>query len=176
MFWKDDLSKKIALQYDFFVSSVKMKYLLSKNMILFFRQKTKAGLSQKNKKKNTWKYDTFFKCVEKMVFPKKLYWNMVFLISWGSMASLFPENMIFFTDGKWKIIFLKKTWKYDVSYMLVMVVFLFPTNMKLPFCQKSKDDLFPKKKNMIFIFLLKRMIFTLEKMILAFSVLLWKTF
>ena len=24
------------------------------------------------------------------------------------------------------------------------MVFLFPTNMKLPFCQKSKDDLFPK--------------------------------
>ena len=28
--------------------------------------------------------------------------------------------------------------------MLVKVVFLFPTNMKLPFCQKSKDDLFSK--------------------------------
>ena len=30
--------------------------------------------------------------------------------------------------------------------MLVKVVFLFPTNMKLPFSQKSKDDLFPKNK------------------------------
>ena len=28
--------------------------------------------------------------------------------------------------------------------MLVKVVYLFPTNMKFPFCQKSKDDLFPK--------------------------------
>ena len=28
--------------------------------------------------------------------------------------------------------------------MLVKVVFLFPTNMKLPICQKSKDDVFPK--------------------------------
>ena len=28
--------------------------------------------------------------------------------------------------------------------MLVKVVFLLPTNMKLPFCQKSKDDLFPQ--------------------------------
>ena len=27
--------------------------------------------------------------------------------------------------------------------MLIKVVFLFPTNIKLPFCQKSKDDLFP---------------------------------
>ena len=28
--------------------------------------------------------------------------------------------------------------------MLVNVVFLFRTNMKLSFCQKSKDDLFPE--------------------------------
>ena len=28
--------------------------------------------------------------------------------------------------------------------MLIKVIFLFPTNMKLPFYQKSKDDLFPK--------------------------------
>ena len=28
--------------------------------------------------------------------------------------------------------------------MLVKVVSLFPTNMKVPFCQKNKDDLFPK--------------------------------
>ena len=28
--------------------------------------------------------------------------------------------------------------------MLVKVIFLFPTNMKLPFSQKSKDDLFPQ--------------------------------
>ena len=30
------------------------------------------------------------------------------------------------------------------SVCLVKVMFLFPTNMKLLFCQKSKDDLFPK--------------------------------
>ena len=30
------------------------------------------------------------------------------------------------------------------SVCSVKMVFLFPTNMKLPFCQKSKDDLFPK--------------------------------
>ena len=30
------------------------------------------------------------------------------------------------------------------SICSVKMVFLFPTNMKLPFCQKSKDDLFPK--------------------------------
>ena len=30
------------------------------------------------------------------------------------------------------------------SVCSVNLVFLFPTNMKFPFCQKSKDDLFPK--------------------------------
>ena len=30
------------------------------------------------------------------------------------------------------------------SVCSVMMVFLFPTNMKLPFCQKSKDNLFSK--------------------------------
>ena len=34
--------------------------------------------------------------------------------------------------------------KDDLSVCSVKMVFLFPTNMKLPFCQKSKDDLFPK--------------------------------
>ena len=38
----------------------------------------------------------------------------------------------------------KNTWKYDVFCMLVMVVFLFPTNMKLHFCQKTKYDLSPR--------------------------------
>ena len=30
------------------------------------------------------------------------------------------------------------------SVCSVKMVFLFPTNMKIPFCQKSKDGLFPK--------------------------------
>ena len=30
------------------------------------------------------------------------------------------------------------------SVCSIKMVFLFPTNVKLPLCQKSKDDLFPK--------------------------------
>ena len=74
------------------------------------------------------------------------------------------------------MIFLKNTWKYDVFCMLVKVVFLFPTNMKLPFCQKSKDDLFSKntpKDDISGITEKDRpRRFILEKMILAFSVFL----
>ena len=40
------------------------------------------------------------------------------------------------------MIFLKKY--METAVLLVKVVFLFPTNIKLLFCQKSKDDLFPK--------------------------------
>ena len=61
------------------------------------------------------------------------------------MAFLFPENMIFYlpTENERRY-FSKNTWKYDVFCTLVKVVFLFSTNMKLLFCQKRKDDLFPK--------------------------------
>ena len=51
----------------FFVSSGKMVFLFPENMILFFRRKMKDDLSEKI----TWKY-IFFKCSEKIVFPKKI--------------------------------------------------------------------------------------------------------
>ena len=51
-------------------------FLFPKNMILFFRRKMKDDLPQKY----TLKYDTFCKCSEKMVFPKKSHWNMIFLL------------------------------------------------------------------------------------------------
>ena len=56
----------------------------------------------------------------------------------------FPKIWYFLRTENERWYFSKNTWKYDVFCMLVKVVFLFPTNMKLPFCQKSKDDLFPK--------------------------------
>ena len=69
-----------------------MMFLFPENLTLFFPRKMKDDLPQKS----TWKYDIFFKCSEKMVFPKKSHWNMVFLLSSGNMAFLFPENVIFF--------------------------------------------------------------------------------
>ena len=44
---------------------------------------------------------SFSKSFEKMAFPKKLQWNMVFLVLSGKMKFLFPENMtLFFGDKK----------------------------------------------------------------------------
>ena len=51
----------------FLVLSGKRIFLFPKNMILYLRQKTKDDLP----KKNTRKYDAFFKLSEKMDFPKR---------------------------------------------------------------------------------------------------------
>ena len=69
---------------------------------------------------------SFSKCFEKMVFPKKLHWNMIFLALSGKMMFLFPENMILFFRHKrkddlsqkntWKIwCFLQMFWKDGLS-------------------------------------------------------------
>ena len=47
MFWKDSLSKNVALEMNFLVLSGKMLFLSSENMILLIRRKIKDHLSQK---------------------------------------------------------------------------------------------------------------------------------
>ena len=130
----------------FLVSLGKMIILFPQNMILFFRRKMKDDVSQKKlKKKKINRNNVFCKCSEKMVFQKKLHWNMTFLIPQERMVFLFPENMIFFLRAEnEKRYFSKNTQKYNVFCMLVQVTFLFPTNTNLHFCQRSKDDFFPK--------------------------------
>ena len=151
----------------FLVSSEKMIFLFPENMILFFRRKMKDDFSQKN----TWKYNIFLKCSEKLIFSKKSHWNMIFLISSGKMAFHFPKNMIFFllTENE-RLFFSKNTWKYDVFCMF--------GKSGIPFSLQIWNYPSVKKANMIFsqeiqlkmIFseLLKKMIFILKKMILPF--------
>ena len=51
---------------------------------------------------------SFSRRPEKMVFPKKSRWNMIFLVLLGKIMFLFLENMILTLGGKWKMIFFKK--------------------------------------------------------------------
>ena len=44
----------------------------------------------------------FYKCSKKIIFPKKLHWNMTFLVSSGKMIVLFPQKMILFFWWKMK--------------------------------------------------------------------------
>ena len=149
----------------FLVSSGKMIFLLTENMILFFRQKMKDDLSLKN----TMKYDIFFKCSKKMVFPKNYTEIRSFFYHHERWHFFFPKIWYFSTDGKLEDDLCQKIHGNVMFYVCsVKMVFLFPRNMKLPFCQKSKDTLFPKNTPKDDIpALLKKITFILVKMILA---------
>ena len=72
----------------FFVLSRKRIFLFHKNIILFFRQKMKDDLSQKN----TCKYGIFRKnALKRLSFRKKVDCNMIFLVISGKMI-LFPQK------------------------------------------------------------------------------------
>ena len=45
---------------------------------------------------------SFSGCPEKIVFPKRLHWNMIFLVLSGKMIFLFSENMILHVRRKMK--------------------------------------------------------------------------
>ena len=51
---------------------------------------------------------SFSRRPERMVFRKKLDWNMIFLVLFGKIMFIFLENMILTFDRKWKVIFFKK--------------------------------------------------------------------
>ena len=62
---------------------------------------------------------SFSRCPEKMVFPKKSRWNMIFLVLSGKIIFLFPQNMILHLRRKMKgDISQKNTGKYDIFFKL----------------------------------------------------------
>ena len=61
---------------------------------------------------------SFSKCSEKMMFPKKSRWNMIFLVSSRKMIVLFSENMIIFFRRKMKDdLSLKNTWIFSSNVL-----------------------------------------------------------
>ena len=104
--WKDGLSKKIVMKYD-------LSCIIGKNDISFFqkydltlRRKMKDDLSQK---KNTRKYDIFFKCSEKMVFSKEIItlgYDLYCIIWKDGIFS--RKHDISSLEGKWEASFSKK--------------------------------------------------------------------
>ena len=155
----------------FLLSAGKMMFLFPKNVILFFLRKMKDDLF----KNNTWKYDIFFKCSEKIVFPKNRIgiwfffyhqerWHLFLLKIWylfygrkmkDDLSQKMHGNMMFSAYSV-KMIFLFHTnmisWTYRkhhgnmmFSVYLVKIVFLFSTNMKLPFYWKKQRWSFPEK-------------------------------
>ena len=90
----------------------------------------------------------FSKCSEKMVFPKKSDWNMIFLVLSGKIIFLFPKNMIlFFTHKRKYDLSQKNTWKYDI------------------FFKCSENMVFPRSfcLNMIFFVIFGKMVFIFSR-------------
>ena len=82
----------------FLVLSGEMIFPFPEYMNLFFGRKMKDDLSEIN----PLRYDIFCKWSGKMVFPKTLHWDMIFLVLWGKMIFLFPGNIILFLRRKMK--------------------------------------------------------------------------
>ena len=110
-----------------------------------------------------WPY--FFRGKWKMIFLKKVHGNMIYssnvLKRWsfqknrtGIWSFFYHQEIWHFFFPKMWYFFYRRKMKDNLSQKIhanmifvvcsVKMVFLFPANMKLRFCPKIKDDLFPK--------------------------------
>ena len=107
-FWKDGLSKKIALEYD-------LSCIIGKDDISFSRKYDLTRWTENERWsfwKNTRKYDIFFRLSENMVFPKGTWSFLYYLERWF----FFPENMTFLPWAESeRRPFPGNTWKHDAS-------------------------------------------------------------
>ena len=94
---------------------------------------------------------SFSRRPEKMIFPKKLRWNMIFLVLSGKTMFLFPENMI------WH---LRRTMKDDISQKKIHGNMTFSSN----FLKRRSFQKGPRR-DMIFLVLSGKMVFFPENMI-----------
>ena len=125
--------QNIALEYD-------LSCIIRKDNISFLK---KCDLILRRKMKD----ELFKKTHGNMIYSSNL------LKRWFFQQNCTGIWFFLYHHETWHFIFTK-TWyffygrkmKYDLSQKIQMV-FLFPTNMILPFCQKSKNDLFPKNKS-----------------------------
>ena len=96
---------------------------------------------------------SFSRRPEKMIFPKKLRWNMIFLVLSGKTMFLFPENMI------WH---LRRTMKDDISQKKIHGNMTFSSN----FLKRRSFQKGPRR-DMIFLVLSGKMVFFPQKHILS---------
>ena len=121
--------KKMRWNIIFLVLSENMVFLFPENMILHLRRKMKDDLFQK---KNTRKYDIFFKPFEKMVFPKRATpTHDLSCLIWKD--DIFPPKTV---------AFLGITWKYDIFSVHVRVL---QTWRHAPLSKKNRIWSFPPK-------------------------------
>ena len=89
-------------------------------------------------------YISFFQTPWKIVFPKKLRWNMIFLVLSGKKIFFFTKIWSYPLDGKWKMI--KKILKKYMEIWYFLYIHVGITNLILRSLPKTiKDDLLPQK-------------------------------
>ena len=76
------------------------KFFFGLFLTLSVRKKLKSSIFQMPVMAARKTIVSFSRRPEKMVFPKKLRWNMIFLVLLGKIMFLFHENMILTLDGK----------------------------------------------------------------------------
>ena len=107
--WKDNLSKKNCAEiWSFLYYRERWYFFFSKIWSYPLDGKWKMIFLKK------WKYDIFFRCSEKMVFPKRPSWNMIFLVLSGKMIFFFSRKhdfLLWTENERWS--FSRNTWKYD---------------------------------------------------------------
>ena len=102
MFWKDHLSKKIALESDLsYIVRRYFFYIFPENMILFFRQKMKDDLSQ------------------------KIRGNMIFSLFSVKMIFVFPTNIILHFCQKSKDVLFRKKKQLKVIFPVLLKKMIF---------------------------------------------------
>ena len=132
IFWKDDLSKKITLK------SGKMMFHFPENMILFFRRKMKDDLSPK-KYMEIWYILQMF---QKDGLSEKIALEYDLSVYHDERWHFFFPKIYLFTDGKWKMIFLKK-------YMEIWC-FLYVGKDGIYFSNKDEITILSKKQRWSF--------------------------
>ena len=140
--WKDGLSEKIVLEFD-------LSCIIGKDDISFSRKydltpSRKIKNEKKKKiKKNTRKYDIFFKSSEKIVFSKRIAPGHDLSCTTWKGGIFFPKTWYFFPGRKtregWP--FSRNTRKHDIFYLIGS------TPPSIPRENKSKTTL--SRKNIL---------------------------
>ena len=163
MFWKDGLSKKIALKYDLFWIIREDDISFSRNMILFFRCKKKDALSQKKYLEIWCLFQIFWKDgLSKKFGPE----HGIFCNIWKYGISFFREIWYFFLSGKWKkVIFINKY--MEIWYFLYICINVTTHQRSVALLAKKKQC--PRPENIrlkvTFPASLKKIIFILENVV-----------
>ena len=123
--WKDSLSKKNRAGIWSFLYYWEIWYFFFPKIWSYLQTENERWPFSKKKKKNTRKYEIFFKCSEKMDSSKRTVRDLIFLVLSGKVV-FFSQSMVFFpwTKNEGGMTFLKRyteTWYFLLDIFHVVL-------------------------------------------------------